>query len=205
MHNIIDLTQIIDEGMPVYPGDDLPRLWPTRSLKEDHYNDDRLEISMHTGTHVDGPMHLTESQLFIADLPMDSFIGEGCILDVRGQSIIDIKPVYQSVIPEKSIVLLYTGYAEFYGQTVYYQSHPTVSDPLCHLLIEKKIKLLGMDIPSPDQAPFLIHKELLKSGIYIVENLINLEKIPARTKFEVTVLPLKIKANSSPARVIARF
>jgi kynurenine formamidase len=176
-----------------------------RSMAVHHYNDDRLEISMHAGTHIDGPMHLTESRSFISDLAMQSFVGEGCLLDVRGQSIIDVKANYQAIIPEHSIVLLHTGYAEHYGQAQYYQNHPIVRDSLVRLLINKKIKLLGMDTPSPDEAPYPIHKELLKNGIYIVENLTNLNQIPNETKFEVIVLPLKIKANSAPARAIARY
>jgi kynurenine formamidase len=48
--------------MPVYPGDDKTSLKASRFLAEDGYNDDRLEISMHAGTHVDGPRHLTASR-----------------------------------------------------------------------------------------------------------------------------------------------
>jgi len=205
MQTIIDLTQIIEEGMPVYPGDDAPHLRQTRKMATDLYNDHQIEVGMHAGTHVDGPMHLTESKLFISDLTLQSFVGDGCLLDVRGQQVIDVKAEYQTLIPEKSILLLYTGYAEYYGQARYYQEHPLVSDSLCRLLINKKIKLLGIDSPSPDQAPFPIHIELLSNGIYIVENLTNLDNIPTETKFEVIVLPLKIKANSAPARVIARY
>lgn len=205
MSTIIDLSQTIENSMPVYPGDGKTVLRQSKHLEKDHYNDHRLAISMHAGTHIDGPMHLTQSKEYVSDINIESFMGEGCLLDVRGQAIIGAKTEYLSRIPERSIVLLYTGFDQFYGQSEYFENHPVVDDTLCQLFIDKKIKLLGLDAPSPDKEPFPIHKQLLASGIYCLENLTNLEKIPVSLRFEVIALPLKIKSNGSMARVIARF
>jgi hypothetical protein len=65
--------------------------------------------------------------------------------------------------------------------------------------------MLGMDTPSPDRAPYQVHQSLLSAGIYIIENLTNLNKLTGEKYFEIISLPLKIKANSSPARVLARI
>ena len=56
MSRIIDLSQTIEDNMPVYPGDDPVSLKISRRLAADHYNDHRLTLSMHAGTHIDGPM-----------------------------------------------------------------------------------------------------------------------------------------------------
>ena len=48
------------------------------------------------------------------------------------------------------------------------------------------------------------HKLLFDNGIYIIENLMNLDKLLGIKKFEVIALPLKIKADSSIARVVAK-
>jgi kynurenine formamidase len=201
----IDLTQTIEEGMPVYPGDDKTSLKASRFLAEDGYNDDRLEISMHAGTHIDGPRHLTASRQLISDLPVTAFTGEGCLLDVRGQQSIDCKAEYERLIAVKSIVLFQTGFSAFYGLDKYYREHPVVSLELGQFMIAKQIKCLGIDAPSPDKVPYPVHKMLLQAGIFIIENLTNLDLIPAGQPFEVIALPLKIKANSSPARVTARL
>lgn len=55
MPKFIDLTRIIEDGMAVYPGDDETILRQSRQLDKDGYNNHRLEISMHSGTHIDGP------------------------------------------------------------------------------------------------------------------------------------------------------
>ena len=50
MKKLIDLTHIIEDKLPVYPGDDETRLYQTKHLEIDKYNNHRLEISMHSGT-----------------------------------------------------------------------------------------------------------------------------------------------------------
>ena len=112
---------------------------------------------------------------------------------------------YLALIPEKSIVLLHTGYDQYYGQPEYYENHPVVGEDLCQMFIDKQVRLVGTDTPSLDKAAYPIHKRLLAAGICIAENLTNLEKIHVKKHFEVFALPLNIKANSSPARVIARL
>ena len=190
--------------MPVYPGDNRTNLFQTNYLDKDQYNNHRLEISMHSGTHIDGPMHLTQSKEYISELSLDSFIGVGCVLDVRNQPIIQAKPEYEELIINNSIVLLYTGWDSFYGTEKYYEKHPIIDIDFCKLLVKNNIKMLGMDIPSPDRYPFDSHKLLLGNNIYIIENLTNLDKLLDITSFEVIAFPLNIRADSSMARVIAR-
>ncbi|MDD4296161.1 MAG: cyclase family protein [Ruminiclostridium sp.] len=202
---LIDLSHKIEENMPVYPGDSKTKLQQVKHLNVDKYNNHTLEINMHSGTHIDSPMHLTDSKNYMSDLPLESFIADGSIFDVRNQSVIKFETEYEKLIKEDSIVLLYTGYDKYYGTKEYYENHPCVDMELCKLLIKKNIKMLGMDTPSPDRYPFEIHKLLFKNNIYILENLTNLDQLLYAEKFEVTALPLKIKADSSITRAVARI
>ncbi|HHU71181.1 MAG TPA: cyclase family protein, partial [Clostridiales bacterium] len=110
MKRIVDLSQEIIENMPVYPGDDEVKLYKDRSLEKDGYTSFRLEIGMHGGTHIDTPMHLTNSKTFINEIPLEKFFGKGCLLDVRNEKIIDFKEEYSDFVKEDDIVLLYTDY-----------------------------------------------------------------------------------------------
>jgi kynurenine formamidase len=65
--------------------------------------------------------------------------------------------------------------------------------------------MLGLDTPTPDQSPFLIHKILLGNEILIIENLTHTEELLEFPNFEIIALPLKIDADGSPARVIAKL
>jgi kynurenine formamidase len=205
LERLIDLSHVIEDNMPVYPGDIRTNLFQNMYLSVNKHNNHRLDISMHSGTHIDSPMHLTEYKEYISAAPLESFIAPGCILDVRNLPVIEMKSEYETLIKEKSIVLLYTGYDEFYGNEKYYYEHPVVDIDFCRFLLQKNIKMLGMDTTSPDKYPFEIHKLLFENGIYIMENLTNLDKLIGVESFEVIAFPLKIKADSSMTRAIARI
>lgn len=201
---LIDLSQTIGHNMPVYPGDTNTNLVQSHFIDIDQYNNFRLETGMHTGTHIDSPMHLTASTELISSVPLECFIGKGCLLDVRNQPIITMKYAYEKLVTENSIVLLYTNFDKHYGSEAYYKSHPVVSMDLCNFLIGKNIKMLGLDMPSPDRFPFSLHKVFLENQICIIENLTNLDQLICEQFFEVMAFPLKINADSSLARVVAR-
>ncbi|HRS20886.1 MAG TPA: cyclase family protein [Clostridia bacterium] len=202
---LIDLSHEIYNGMPVYPGDTETDLRQIKYLDADGYNNHKLDICLHSGTHIDSPMHLIASQQYISQLPLESFIAEGCVLDVRNQAIIKMKPEYDSLVKENSIVLLYTGFDKYYGIKEYYEDHPCIDMELCRFLIDKKVKMVGMDTPSPDRYPFEIHKLFFTNNIYILENLTNLDKLLNAGKIEVMAFPLRIRADSSITRAVARI
>lgn len=201
---LIDLSHEIEDNMPVYPGDIKTNLFQMKYLSANKYNNHRLDISMHSGTHIDSPMHMTDSKEYISELSLESFIAVGCILDVRNQPIIQMKAEYDALIKNNNIVLLYTGHDKFYGTKKYYEEYPCVDIEFCKFLIGKNIKILGMDMPSPDKYPFEIHKSLFENNIYIMENLANLNQLLNVERFEVIAFPLKIKADSSMTRAVAR-
>lgn len=204
MYKLIDLTHTIVDRLPVYPGDDETGLRQTKFIDKDKYNSHRLEISVHAGTHIDSPMHFLNTKRYISELPLETFIGEGCLLDVRGQKEIGMKEEYDSLVKENSIVLLYTGMDEFFGQKEYYENQPVLTMEFAEFLAEKKIKIAGMDFISPDRYPFDIHKKLFTNNILIIENLTNLGELLKLKKYEIIALPLKINADSSILRVVAK-
>ena len=91
--------------------------------------------------HIDAPRHFLNSNTFISDFQQDD------------------------------IVLLLTGFSSLYGQPDYYKNfdnHPIIDTKFAELLCRKKIKMLGMDTPKPDNYPFDIHKLLLSNNILIL-------------------------------------
>lgn len=205
MSRLIDLSHEISSQMPVYPGDEPTNLVQTRWLEQHHHNNHRLVISMHSGTHIDSPMHLLPSDVYVSERPLEPFIGCGCLLDVRDQPVIRWRPAYEQQIPLGAAVLLYTGYDQHYGRDAYYTDHPLVEPAFCDGLLQRQIKLLGMDLPSPDQPPFPVHKRLLAAGVYVLENLTNLGQLLGGSSFELIAFPLKLRADSSPTRAVARI
>jgi kynurenine formamidase len=204
MTKLIDLSQEIKNDMAVHPYDEQVKLYQDKFLQEDKYNNFRLEIGMHAGTHIDTPMHLTDRETFINDISLDNFVGKGCLLDVRGESMIEYKEKYSDIVNEDDIVLLFTGYNTKFGTEEYYKNHPEIDKELANFFIERKVKMIGIDLPSPDSYPFEIHKKLFENNVLIIENLTNLAKLQNIDEFEVEAFPLHIRAEASPARVVAR-
>lgn len=202
---IIDLSQPIHRGMPVYPGDDRVVLEHTQVFKQAGYNNHRLETGMHAGTHIDGKMHLLDVEECISKMPLEHFCGTGGVIHVQNQAVISLKPEYEQALKGKSIVLIHTGMDKYYGEDSYYKDHPVLDMDLCRYMAENKVKLLGIDMPSPDRFPFQLHKYLLKNDILILENLTNLDKLSHDEEFEVMAFPLKIHADSSMVRAVARL
>jgi len=201
---LIDLSHPLCDGMPVYPGDDPVRIQQTRTVEHDGYTYFRLETGMHAGTHLDAPLHMVSGGVPISGLPLETFTGRGCLLDVRGQPVIEYKPEYVQLVHPGDIVLLWTDHSRLFGTEEYFAQHPVVSDALAEFFAARGIKMLGMDLPSPDRAPFGVHRRLLGVGIPLLENLANLDALQGEKSFEVTAFPLKVDVEGCPVRVVAR-
>lgn len=208
MKTFIDLSHIIQNNMLVHPYDGVVKVYEDKILDKDKYNNSRLETGMHAGTHIDAPRHLLDSAMYISDFALEQFAGNGCLLDVRGENIIYFKEEYYELVQENDIVLLFTGFSSLYGKSDYYErfnNHPIVDVKLAEFFVKKKVRMIGMDMPKPDNYPFEIHKLLLNNDIFIMENLTNLGELLNISSFEVFAFPLKIRAEASIVRAVARF
>ena len=205
MQTLIDLSHPITSHIQVYPGDELPTLEKTNNITHEGFNNYRWSTGMHVGTHIDGPMHMTDSRQFIGDIPIVRCIGTGCLLNVVGEKIIIKKAEYESHIPPESIVVIYTGFEKKFGCEEYFREYPTISHELGQLLVDKHTKMVCLDTPSPDRHPHELHALLLKNRVLIAENLKNIDQLLNIKHFEIVAIPLRIHADSSPARIIARI
>ncbi|MDX9871765.1 MAG: cyclase family protein [Clostridia bacterium] len=202
---LVDISHVLKKDMPVFPGDEPVRLTPLKNYMNDNYTAYFLQTGLHAGTHLDMPGHMLDDARTVADFPPERFIERGVLLDMRGESVLKMKPAYESHIREGDIVLLYTGWDVRFHEPDYFRDYPVVDDTLADFLIGKKIKILGMDTPSPDRAPYALHKKLLSQDIFILENLTNLHQLLSVPAFEVVALPLKLAAEASPVRAVCRI
>jgi kynurenine formamidase len=204
-HTHIDLSHTLIDRMLAYPGDEPAQLEKINDFALDGFSNFRFISGMHAGTHIDGPMHMTNSDCFIDELPLDRFIGTGCLLNTVGMKVIPCTPEFISAIVPESIVLIYTGYSALFGKDEYYHDHPVINMEFAQFLVQQRIKMVCLDTPSPDRFPYDVHTLLLKNSVLIAENLTGMEKLQSVKKFEIIAFPLRIHADSSPARIIARI
>jgi kynurenine formamidase len=200
----IDLTHMFDESMPVYPGDPPATLKQVASIDKEGFSDHLLSTGMHVGTHMDAPLHMIEGGKRISDIAPEKFFGRGYLVDARGASVIDRNLVDVNAVREGDVVLLFTGFSSKFGQLEYYETYPTITEEFAELMVQKKVRIVGMDTPSPDRPPFPVHKILLKHEILIIENLTNLEQLLAVKEFQVAAPPMKFHADAALVRAIAQ-
>ena len=76
---VIDLTHTITQDMPVYPGSGTPRLTPAGTYEKDGFKETLLQMSSHTGTHMDSPSHLFPNRTTLDEFPASQFIGKALL------------------------------------------------------------------------------------------------------------------------------
>lgn len=203
---MIDLTHTFTNDMPVYPGDPRSTLEQVAFIEKDTYNDHKITTVMHVGTHMDAPLHMIANGKTMDEVNPDKFIRKGYLIDVRGKSTIDSTVLKNIRIEEGVIVLLFTGFGSKYKTDDYFKKYPLITEDFARKMVDSKIKMIGMDMVGPDHdQPWTSHKILLGSDIPILENLTNLEQLIDVKDFEVIALPMKLKSDAAPVRVIAKI
>lgn len=198
----IDLSVEINQNTPVYPGDPKTVIKPAGVFGKDGFNDHLVSIGTHVGTHIDAPFHMVADGKSLGQIPIEQFVGRGCYINVKKG--FDLETIKQADIREDDIVIFHTGIIDRYHEADYYENYPEIPEEVANYLVEKKIKMVGMDMSGPDHPPHKIHKILLSGGVLIIENLTNLDKLSDKN-FTVYALPIKLDIDGAPARVIAQL
>lgn len=201
---IVDLTHTFTENMPVFPGDSFPKLKEGIDTENDIVHFD-IETGMHVGTHMDGPLHMIPDGRKLSEINPERFVANGHLLDARGKAEIGVELLENKKILKGDCVLIYTGFDKKFRESLFYTDYPDFTEDFARKLVDLEIKFVGCDTPSPDKAPYNVHRILLKEEILIIEGVNNLEMLLDVEKFEVIALPTKFEAEAAPVRVIARI
>jgi len=196
------------------------RLIATRTLENSYSNEYALEMHAHIGTHVEVPYHCIKDGKKIDELPPDKFVGEAAVVDLTQKNLEDRAITKSDLmkagrhIKKGDIVLLKTGYDDSFPteemQSEEYKSKsPYLTNDAVEWLIQKKIKLLGIDFWSIEEFPIdpkigePRHITLFKREIPLIHSLVNLTKLETNRVF-FAALPLPISGlDSSPVRAVA--
>ena len=174
-----------------------------------------LVMSDHVGTHVDAPYHFVPEGVTIEEVPPASLIGPAVVLDATAHMVAD-RPATaetleraaaaQGVKIEEGDIAVVRVWKGGWGDPGFAHAKG-VDETGAAWLLERGVKAVGIDIAyfEGDLADLRrpVHMLVLGHGIPIVENLINLERIPAG-RFTFVGLPLRIRgATGSPIRAVA--
>lgn len=229
MPEIIDLSQEIFPGMPVYKG--LPEVHMTvHNTHEEWAGVEKpetitpavykLEMGEHTGTHVDALNHMAPEfrETSIDKMPLNMFYTEGICLDfshngfreiIKAEEIEAACEKENLSIRKGDTVLIRTDHYRRYFGTENWPHGPGLSANATRWLGNQEIAAFGVETMSPG-IPGISNKEVHRicgeMGFTHYENLINLHLLSGRGRFRFIGLPLKIRGGTgSPVRAIAVF
>lgn len=207
---IIDLSHVIEPGMPVFPGSQETVIEDLDLYDEYGVYVKAFAFDGHIGTHLDTPKHLFGDAPTTSSMDVSSFMGNGFVIDClsfapNAKISVDVLNQIDN-FNGLNFIIIYTGWYKKWGSDEYFKNFPTISEEFAQSLADSNIKGIGLDnisIDPIDSEDIVNHKILLGSGKVIIENLTNLEKLVGR-QFTFSCLPLNIKdGDGSPIRAVA--
>lgn len=204
---------IIDLTHPVTKGDRGVDYEDSHRLDRDGWNARTWHLYSHSNTHMDAPRHFLADGDTIDHTPLEICMGPAWVIDLgvakpRQLHTVEDLGAYVEKIQPGDRVLLKTGWETCFGQDLFRDALPRISEELARWFAEKKISLVGVEAPSvadvhnPEEVT-RIHRILLGAGITIVEGLKNLSLVKA-DRIEFIALPLKLhQGDGSPVRALA--
>jgi kynurenine formamidase len=169
---ILDLSQSIYHGMPVYPGDPEVEITTVSTVAKDEWAVSGIKMVTHDGTHLNVPRHISNTGKTLSDYNLADFIAETKVYKNNQ----DIEP----------------------GLGVIFVDHP-IDMRVAKVIAKKKPKLVGLSDEFDFNLD--AEKFLLEQGIISYEKLANCKRLPKDKSFMFYGIPLNIKdSDGSPVR-----
>lgn len=205
---IYDITLTISPDLVVWPEDPPIELGRVQKIEDGaDSNVSRVNMSVHTGTHIDAPFHFIEDGDTVDNIPIDLLTGRCYVLHLPDDvDVITREMVQDSPIPPRTKrVLFRTRNSELWNSNphTFQKDYVALAPEAAEYMIGRGVKLVGVDYLSvaafDDVVP--THKVLLGAGIIVVEGL-NLSEV-SQGRYMLYCLPIKLGgADGAPARAI---
>ena len=158
---IADLSHTMNIHTPGWVGYAGGKVYYAQTLQTNRIVAQRVDMALHSGTHLDGAMHATDTKGDMASYRLPFLVNKGVIIDVSAMvddwSVITPDMLTASVEVEKGdILIIHTGYHRFYeGQpnqdlVRYFTMHPGGKIDLLQWMLDMEIKWFGIDAGSGD-------------------------------------------------------
>jgi len=185
---IIDVSVPIRPGMITYPGDPTVELERVSAIADGALaNVSRLQFGVHTGTHVDAPLHFLDGAAATEELPLDVLVGDCVVVEGIG-------------VPDRAErVLFKTPNSELWARDTFVEDFSSLDEATARAVVAKGIRLVGIDYLSiGDEAA---HRALLGAGVVAIEGL-DLRGVEPG-EYQLVCAPLKlVGSDGAPARVL---
>src|SRR5262245_20374005 len=224
--SVVDLTHTMSPDFPTFfgvPGIEMEKKF---DIKKDGFNLYWWRIIEHAGTHMDAPIHFSEAGSTVEKIAGENLVVPLAVVDVAAKAAEN--PDYQmsrddlaawekqhGALPVRCCVAMHSGWATYAvserrftgkddGGTFHFPG--VAPDAAEWMMKERNVIGLGVDTLSLDYGPskdFKVHTTWLPSGRWGLENVANLDRVPASGATLVVGIPKVKDATGGPARLLA--
>src|SRR5215813_481619 len=203
----IDLTVAIRHEMVHYPGDPGVELKHTKHLdRGDPATVSHLSLGVHTGTHVDAPVHFIGGAAGVDEFSIDVMIGPARVIEVMDKEACTAQDLAAYDIRSGERLLLRTSNSDrCWKVDAFVEDYAHLDTSAARMLAERRVRMVGIDYLSIGRGKDgpEVHRILLGAGVVIIEGL-DLSRVEGGF-YDVVCLPLKILGgDGAPARVTLR-
>jgi len=202
-----DISLTISPSLPTWPGDPSVVLERVEKIEDgSDANVSRIDIGVHTGTHVDAPYHFIRNGKTVDNLNLNLLTGRAYVLYLPGVDIITASVLERSQIPPRTRRVLFKTRNSAYWKNKdnqFQTDFVALSADGADYLIRRGVKLVGVDYLSvaPFEQSRPTHEILLSAGVVILEGL-DLSGV-TQGRYTLYCLPLKLAgSDGAPARAI---
>ena len=222
----VDLTHTMSPEFPTFfgvPGISMEKQF---DIKKDGFNLYWWRIVEHAGTHLDAPIHFSEAGATAEKIPAETLVVPLAVIDVAAKAAQN--PDYlvsredlaawekmNRKLPDNCCVAMHSGWARHVGDAAKYTGKDAAGtfhfpgfspEAAAWLMQERKVFGLAVDTLSLDHGPskdFKVHYAWLPSGRWGLENVANLDKVPAAGATLVVGVAKVKDATGGPVRLFA--
>ena len=224
-HSVTDMTHELYHEFPTYFGQPGFSQEQKFNFKDNGFNLNVLTVNEHTGTHIDAPLHFSADGQSVAEIPVENLVVPLAVIDIREKADADADAQVtpedikawtdkNGPLPERCCVAMLSGW----GNKVDGDGFRNVgSDEKMHfpgfhveatkMLMEESTAVgMAVDTLSLDHgisADFATHYAWLPTNRWGLENVANLDKVPASGATLVVGSPKHRGGTGGPSRVLA--
>jgi len=203
---IIDISLKIDNKIHLWPGEhNKLNIIKTKYLDTDGVNVSRINMGLHTGTHIDSPLHHIKDAQSVNEINLNNFYSKAQVIDlthvnnsIKLEDIINIDFTEKVILFKTKNSLLYKTRDTFFKEYIY------LEECAANYLVKKDINIIGIDYLSIENfynKEAIVHKILFSNNIFVLESL-DLNNVEAGI-YTFIGFPIKlVDTEASPVRAI---
>ncbi len=222
---VVDMTHVYDADFPTYFGQPGIEANQAFNFADNGFNLFNLAVNEHTGTHIDAPLHFSADGQSVDEIPVSNLVCPLCVIDIAARAAEDADAQVtpddlkawmdaNGEIPDGACIAMHSGWgaktntpefrnADSEGKMHFPGFHVEAAQMLMDETGAVAIATDSLSLDHGPSADFATHYAWLPTNRYGIENLANLDKVPASGATLIVGAPAHRGGTGGPARIFA--